>query len=364
LAGAAGFLARRAERFACLASYRRSNRAAVLLLRGLEGATMNSVAISYRFAARSLWCVTALGSILLAACSAPGPGNEEGTTTGKESSDDATSVQQPLLDLGTKETVVTGIASAENLVFAGDGRLFVTGDSGIYEIVRGPSKGYVANLLKAGGAYKFGGMAEIDGVLYVNAYTVELKSTLFAARLTAAPAFAPIHQLQGALFANGAAADEAGRLYVTDTLGGRIVRLTIDERDPLRIIKEETWLSAPLANGIKFFGASAYLTDGLTVKRIPVLEDGAAGAPTTVVVELTFFDDFTVGPGGILVTNYLFGAVELFTLGGRPILNTAIGAFNAPSSATPAAGRLGFATNDVLVTEKGGNLVSVYHPSF
>src|SRR5262249_26982800 len=98
------------------------------------------------------------------------------------------------------------------------------------------------------------------------------------------------------------------------------------------------------------------------VKRLPLLADGGAGPVTTLNAQLTFFDDLYVDAKGILVANFLFGAVDKLTPGGVDVLDTAPFGFNGPSSVTPAQGRLGLSGIDLVVTEKSANRVSVFHP--
>lgn len=107
-----------------------------------------------------------------------------------------------------------------------------------------------------------------------------------------------------------------------------------------------------------------YFTDGLSIKQAPVRRDGHAGNPVTLVNELTLFDDLYVDGHGIIVANFLFGSLEAFDLRGFPLVHTPLGEFNAPSAVLPANGRLGFSMKDLLVTEKAGNLLAVYHPVF
>src|SRR5688572_2634693 len=46
--------------------------------------------------------------------------------------------QLPSLCCGTKTTLAEGITAAENLFISSDERLFVSGDDGVYELVREP----------------------------------------------------------------------------------------------------------------------------------------------------------------------------------------------------------------------------------
>ena len=307
-------------------------------------------------------------TLLAFATAACGPTVEESSSTAAEGEPGATSTSvKALLDNGRREVLASGITSAENLLFSNDGRLFVTGDSGIYEIARDGTGTIHADLLEAGGTYFFGGMAQIGNVLYVNAYTAAFESYVFAAAITPRPAFRSIYRIQTPGLPNGATTD-GKRLYVSDTIGGTVLRLTFDERDPFAVVAQDIWLSrsdgtlAP--NGLKMTASRLYFTDGLSIKQAILRRDGRTGTPVALVTELTLFDDLYVDDRGIIVTNFLLGSLESFDLRGVPLLQTPVGSFNAPSAVLPANGRLGFSKKDLLVTEKGGNLLAVYHPAF
>ncbi|HVW26979.1 MAG TPA: hypothetical protein VHC69_16540 [Polyangiaceae bacterium] len=275
--------------------------------------------------------------------------------------DDVSSERAALLVRGKSETVVDSIASIENSMFTRAGRLFVTGDDGIYEITRDASGVARSTAYGAGSGCKFAGMAESNDVLYVNCYD-GTNSSVFAAKLEVAPSFRKIYDLPGVALANGAAADDSGRLYVADSTHGNIFRLTVDATDPFTITQREAFSTGNLfPNGLKVFDGAVYYTDFVAVKRIPLLSGGRAGPVTTLATQLTFFDDLYVDDRGILVANYLFGSVEALTSAGADVLDTAAFTFNGPSSVLPAMGRLGFGNDDYLVTEKSGNKLTVFH---
>jgi hypothetical protein len=307
-----------------------------------------------RIAVLALTC--SLSSALLLACSS----NDDSSHRSQESEEIA-SDQSALLVRGTKDTLVDSIASIENSMFTGDGRLFVTGDDGIYEIVRDSSGVPRATELGSGNACKFAGMAEVSGVLYVNCYD-GTNSVILAATLSAAPSFRKIYDLPGVALANGAAADDSGRVYVADSTNGTIWRLYLASGDPFTVTRREAFSTGNLfPNGLKVFGGAVYYTDFVAVKRIPLLDDGTAGPVVTLTTQLTFFDDLFVEEKGILVANYLFGTVEALTSSGVDVLDTAAFTFSGPSSVLPAKGRFGLSQTDYIVTEKGANRLSVFH---
>jgi hypothetical protein len=171
-----------------------------------------------------------------------------------------------------------------------------------------------------------------------------------------------IYDLPGVALANGAAADDKGRLYVADSTHGTIWRLSVDTANPLTITMREPFSTGNLfPNGLKVFGGAVYYTDFVAVKRIPLLADGSAGALATLAAQLTFFDDLYVDDRGIFIANYLFGSVEALTSAGVDVLDTAAFTFSGPSSVLPAKGRLGLGQSDYLVTEKTANRLCVFH---
>lgn len=270
--------------------------------------------------------------------------------------------------IGSRETVVDGIAAAENLMFTDAGRLFVTGDDGIYELTRDGSGNVTNAVVAPATACKFAGMSEIGGVLYAACYDqTGSNSYLYAGKLDPVPQLQSIYTLPGVALANGVAADSQGRLYVADSFDGTILRLGLAPADPFTVATKETFVakgSNILPNGLKFFGSAIYYTDFVSIKRVPLLADGSAGPIATLDTQLTFFDDLFVDARRILVANFLFGTVELLTPGGIDLFDTAAFTFDGPSAVLPAEGRLGFSQNDLLVTEKSGNRVAVFHPTF
>lgn len=300
----------------------------------------------------------ALSSGSLLACSSNDGGDSVDPPSGSE---EIASDRSALLVRGTKDTVVDSIASIENSMFTQAGRLFVTGDDGVYEVTRDATGAARVAQLAPGNTCKFAGMAEVTGVLYANCYD-GTNSAIFAATLSATPIFRKIYDLPGVALANGAAADDAGRLYVTDSTHGTIWRLSLAAGNPFTVTQRDAISTGNLfPNGLKVFGGAVYYTDFVAVKRISLLDDGTAGPVTTLTTQLTFFDDLYVDDKSIFVANYLFGSVEALTSAGVDVLDTAAFTFAGPSSVLPTKGRLGFSQTDYLVTEKSANLLSVFH---
>src|SRR3546814_15542515 len=88
-----------------------------------------------------------------------------------------------------EKTVLLTIPSAENILFADDGRLFVSGGSNVFEITR-DDDAYTATALYDRSC-NFTGMAIVGEALYAACFDGQL----YAAQLDAHPALQPIHAL-------------------------------------------------------------------------------------------------------------------------------------------------------------------------
>jgi hypothetical protein len=266
------------------------------------------------------------------------------------------------LGRGTRETLVDGITSVENILFSSDGRLFATGDDGIFELTRDANGGFTKTNLRPGSGCKWGGMVELGDALYSNCYD-GTDSFLYAGVLTAQPTLSAIYMMKGTAVANGLAADDNGDLYVTTTLQGSILRLKLAENDPFTVKSQETWLAntgGGVPNGLKIVDDQLYYGDlfGLLSQ---LSANGKPRTPAPFVREFAWFDDLWVDGRGILVADYFFGAVRAYDTRGRALGNTALGVFTNPSAVLPADSRLGLGASDLIVTEKGANRVSIFH---
>lgn len=267
------------------------------------------------------------------------------------------------LRTGKRRVLVDDIAAAENQWFTSSGRLLVSGDEGIYEIVVDAHGGHSARALQQGQDCQFGGMTELHGTLYANCYD-STDSTLFAAPLVEAPEFRAIYRLPGTGLANGLTSDGDAHLFVASSFDGSVIRLTPSASDPLTIESRDTFLpdSGFITNGIKYFAGTLYWTALLNVNSASISPSGEPGMRQTLLAALTLFDDLFVDESGILVADYLNGKVIAVPSGGGRQLSSPDGSFDGPSSVQPALGRLGLPAHALIVTERNANRVSLLVP--
>jgi hypothetical protein len=280
------------------------------------------------------------------------------------------------LPLGIAETLVTGIKGAEDILFSTDERLFVTANDGIYELKRDSSGQMQATNLHPGDkkCLFFTGILEIENTLYVACEDLT-NSYLFATSLAGSPrtpVFSNIYTMHGTPLANEIAADPDGRIYVAESLQGKILRLQLSSTDPFTVAAQEVWLSTPggiFPNGIKYIDSSIYWTDSLggTINRASILPDGTPGPVSRfVATKAEFFDDLYVNSDGtVLVASYLSGTLRAYAglLPALPYAETPH-VFKNPADVLPAKGRFGFGDKDLLVADKGANSVVVFHLPF
>jgi hypothetical protein len=76
---------------------------------------------------------------------------------------------------------------------------------------------------------------------------------------------------------------------------------------------------------------------------------------------LTFFDDLVVDERGILVADWLGGALRAYGPFGRETDATQV-ELDMPSAVVRALGRAGFSQDALLITEKGANRVALFEP--
>lgn len=259
--------------------------------------------------------------------------------------------------------VLATVISAENQTYTSDNRLFITGDEGIFELVPTP-KGDSASSLKRAEKQScaFGGIIEVKRVIYANCYDrAKNTSYVYAASLDSSPVFKNIHTLSDTPLANGLTADTSGRLYVASTFNGKILRLTPSAKDPYTISQTETWLSGSgiFTNGIKFYNNAIYWTDGASVKKATVKQDGKPSTPTTIFGAVAYLDDLIVDSSGYIVADYTGGYIRSFNSKGASTSNIPA-RFNGPSSVTRARSPL--PPGSYIVTERANNTVSLVTP--
>ena len=263
---------------------------------------------------------------------------------------------------GRRELLVEGPVAAENQLFTSSGRLLISGDEGIFELLREAGRSRLQPLIK-GEACAFGGLTELAGTVYANCYDMT-NSAIYAARLTDKPTFKRIHELRGVALANGLTSDGKSSLYVANTFEGKILRLRVKAEDPLAIQAQETFLeqSGLATNGIKYFGGQLVWSMLTQVKSVQVRDDGSAGPARTLGSALTLFDDLYADASGVVVADYLNGSLVALDRRGGVVSSTRAYTFDGPSSVLPANGRLGLPQDALVVTERNANRVSLLLP--
>ena len=272
------------------------------------------------------------------------------------------------------------IPDAENTLITPDGRVFVSGGTGVFELRR-EGVGYIAVLINDA-AGNFTGLAQRGEVLYANSFDGQL----YAARLSAAPKLQAIHDY-GLGSPNGLATGPDGALYLTNgplatsaLPDPKIVRVVLDSTDPFKVIRQEDWLVNGLTapNGIAIRNREIYVTDSSLfppalgrIERIMIGQDGLPGERQIIASLSSVLDDLSVVSEGLLVSLFVQGNVALVGFDGTLLQQTDPLGLAFPSSVRATHGSL-FSPGDVLITQKGligdtfsplGNRLSILRPN-
>lgn len=266
-----------------------------------------------------------------------------------------------------ERTILLDIPGAENLTFAPDGRLFVSGGGGVFEILKNDD-GAFRMVQIAPEARGYTGLAIRNEVLYA----ISGDGGVWAAALNAAPHLRRIHDMSGMCIANGTAVGADGALYVVDeplnlcVPDPKIKRLRLADNDPFTVVEESVWVQgSPLGllsfgvgntlrfpNGLQADGNRFYGTDGGSIYTVDLQPDGSAGPVTPIYFTVDVHDDLGLVDGGVLLADFLTGRISLLSREGKLLQATLPGTFTFPSSVRMGRPPM-FEPTDIVVTETG-----------
>jgi hypothetical protein len=286
------------------------------------------------------------------------------------------------------------VPDAENLLQTSDGRLLVSGGTGVVEI-RAQGTGHVAvPVASEAGTCVHTGLAQIgDWVFTACQKGLGLLGAadnhLLAARLVAGQ---PLHFLQveraspdpmdSLALPNGLAATPDGRLLIADynlfaAAGVARAGLSFGVARPRLVTFEPNWLSGSHGvfhpNGVRVSGQELFVSDVSFVKRyrfdaagqVPLYLDAPNGRrvknEVLVYQQIGIVDDIQPHCGGVVVTDFTGGRLVYMAPAGtgahglpsyRQALASPLQSLQQPSAVVVGRAPL-FDGHDVLVTEKG-----------
>jgi hypothetical protein len=295
-----------------------------------------------------------------------------------------------------KDKIVT-LPDAENQLFTPDGRLVVTGGTGVFEVTRSGS-GYRANALPAevSGNCNYTGLAQVGSWVFTacqqrpNGPFGAPDNHLLAAQVTAGQPLRFVQVDRGAsadpmdslALPNGLATSPTGQLLVADynlfgAAGLARLRLDLAGARPRITGFEKDWLASAHGishpNGVRVLGNELFVSDLYFVKRfqfdaagnvplnLPAAGGGSVKNEVLVYQGFSVLDDIQPLCGGVAVNDYLGGRLIYMAPAGpdgnglptyRQSLASGWQSLQQPSSVVLGRAPL-FSGRDVLVTEKG-----------
>ncbi|MBA1146301.1 hypothetical protein H0Z60_04440 [Ectothiorhodospiraceae bacterium WFHF3C12] len=229
-----------------------------------------------------------------------------------------------VLGRGDTPSAVAEILGPEAIVMSRDGRVFITGRSGVYEL-RDPEGAPRLEQLpvraNVPAGCQFTGAESWERWLFV-VCTVGDGSYLLRAQIGSnVPVLGGAAALPDIAIASGLTADDRGTLYVADSRqgGAAITRVTGATSSAFEL-ETEVWLQdtrGGFPNGLQYASGRLYLTSAGRLSAIDLDERGRPGEIRTITTRLTFLDDFRVLPGGgFLLTDYSFNRLIVLSAEG------------------------------------------------
>ncbi|MFA5939335.1 MAG: hypothetical protein WC809_08265 [Sinimarinibacterium sp.] len=293
-----------------------------------------------------------LAAFLLAGCNGGGSPDSDLLPSGDDPRDLCLNSQ-----CGSPRQLVD-LPDLENVLVTDAGRVFVTGQQGLYEIHRNADGSYRATTLSGGCS----GIMQRESWVYALCTDAAGASAVMVFDANAAePVPESIFTLAGMTLPNGLAAGPEHTLFVTDgpiAVEPKIVRLQLDPANPRVVLAQDTWLATrpDYPNGLAIRGKQLYTTlfnpttaEG-EVARIDIRAGGSAG-PIERIHTRGIMDDLEVAGDTLLVTDWQSNRLFQIEFDGALVQETDALSYSQPSSlaVAPAAW---FDPPAVLVTER------------
>lgn len=278
------------------------------------------------------------------------------------------------------KTPVANIRAAENIRKTSDGRIFVTGREGLFELTQAPSGALTATIAAAHPAAStnptlcnyYAGLAQLQDWMFfvcVRMSGLSLRTLSFtdAGELLAYSLkdkrVVSIMSLSDYQFANGLdsiitenAIIIANEDFFLSSGGVSKAHIDFSSGQPVLLDYQHHWINAAhgvrSANGVRFIDNTVYLTDIGRFKRVLLSNDGTPTLAETLYRNATVLDDFDVVCRGFLLTDFVKGRLIYVPMNSNDPPLTASG-LSTPSAilgdATPLLPK-----HEILVTESTG----------